>query len=121
VAREDKEHVNTDAMLRLTLENGGGTFDKTGSPIQGEGFVVGVHEGTFISVPLDDVDLFGDAIKLLTGKYTLEYIGTWVNGSVIHIDPVIVVSDRDTALNLGRTFHQKAIYDMNSDKVVEIG
>lgn len=115
--------MNTDAMLRLTLENGGGTFSKDGSPITAKfGYVVGIHTGTFEVVSLDNVDLFGEAVRNVIREYprTDMFVGTWLTGGEIHIDPVIVTFSRKFALKIAKMTNQKAIYDLETGETIDV-
>lgn len=112
--------MNIDQILADTLKNGGTTvFYGRGIPYD-RGFVVGIYPGTFMTVPLDSVDLFPEAVKLVRKDFPyVDGFGTWVNGENIEIDPIAWVAHRKWAVQMAKDYNQKAIFDLSTKEVID--
>lgn len=107
-----------EAIIRITMTNGGGTFDRRGALIEREkGFVVGLVEGTGAILRLEDSELAYGAIKGLLRDYNTLFIGTWLHNGQIHIDPVNIYDNREDAEKMGRFTNQIAIYSFESGEI----
>lgn len=110
-------------LLAATLANGGATFDpRTGMLLQPKrGYAVGMRADTFATLPTDtDADALGAAVTALRYAYPTALVGTWVDGGVIHLDPVEVVASRETAVRLGRERSQLAVYAFATGEEVRL-
>jgi hypothetical protein len=117
------------AAAHHTIVNGGGTFDAvTLTPLTPDhGYAVGLVTGTWrtigsnVSGPWDYAAIA--AAILAAADYTARhyaargvlstdarYVGTWIDGGVIHIDPVAIVDDIREALALGVITHQQSVW-----------
>jgi hypothetical protein len=101
------------SIYRDTLTNGGGTY-----PAAPRGFVVGLCVGSFAKVSVGDELGFVDAVYRLHDAYPNTGFGTWLDGDVIHIDPVIVLPDEPAAKLLANHYAQKAYYNLSAKEVV---
>jgi hypothetical protein len=108
------------AVRRLTLADGGGTFDaQTWAPVKpAEGYAVGVAHGDGANVgPRDDLPW---AIEELVRRYSPLYVGTWVKGLAIILDPITIVATLDEAFRLGRITHQEAVYGFAEGRSIPV-
>ena len=48
------------------------------------------------------------------------YVGLWVDQGKLYIDLSIQFNDKGVAINIGREFKQKAIWDVALDKAIEL-
>lgn len=104
-----------EAIVRITMTYGGGTFDRRGALIERDrGYVVGIHSGTFLIFDLENSELVSEGIQRLLSVYPTAFIGTWFEKGKIHLDPVEIYEDRDSAEGIGRITGQKAIYSFES-------
>lgn len=107
-----------DAIISITMTRGGGTFDRRGALIEREkGFVVGLHNGTWVIMePSESESAYGH-FKSLLGYFPGDFIGTWLNNGKIYIDPVRIYDNRESAEQMGRYLGQKAIYSFESGEI----
>ena len=113
--------MSVNELLRITIDQGGGTFDRYLRPMYPEtGFSVGITEGTFDILPLDDLEGLNEAISRLLAEFPLANIGTWVHDGSIHLDPVLTVDDRLVATNLALGLRQKAIYNFETGETINV-
>ena len=108
-------------IRELTLLQGGGTFTREGLPyFPGSGYAVAVTLGTYakLSTGAD----FGPTVDKLLEDFSggSIFIGTWVQGDTVHLDPVMVLDSLSQALSLGQALKQESIYDFYTDKVIEV-
>lgn len=122
-------------LYARTIANGGGTFNRNGEDVT-HGCSVSVVNGTWQTVAAGDVEAFNDAIRILyfnldgfakpyvneygVRVYSSAYVGTWVDGDTIHIDPVLVVDDESTARTLAIANNQLAYYILHENREVRI-
>ena len=102
-----------DDILTYTLAHGGGTFDsRTLQPVElTAGYAVALATGTAALV--DDVrtGLYPALDNVRRSHPDAPYIGTWRDpDGVVHIDPVVIIPDRASALTLGRALGQLAVW-----------
>jgi hypothetical protein len=46
--------------------------------------------------------------------------GIWAEGQDVYLEPVLVVSDKESALKLARAFEQLAIYDLDTKETIYV-
>jgi hypothetical protein len=111
-------------VLADILAAGGATLDgSTLAPVAPtSGYAVGMLPGT--AVTLDAATVTDAAIRAALARivtaYDAPYVGAWVEGGRIHLDPVEIVTRRAAALTLGRLRMQLAIYDFAAGESVEV-
>lgn len=102
-----------DGMIRYTDQHGGGTFDsRTLAPVElPDGYAVALGPGT-AAVLNGSRRALRLAVEGVRRAYPdAPYIGTWRDAEgVIHLDPVVVLPDRASALALGRALGQLAVW-----------
>jgi len=115
--------VDSHAIVRQTLDNGGATISvETGeSPSSGylvslPGYEVTVDKDSFTS---DSVDNYVSAYREILSRRNT-YLGTWVDGDLVYLDSSIRIADGDTAEDVGRAFSQLAIYNVNDGSVISL-
>lgn len=92
-----------------------------------------LDSGYLVSVPSkyakvltinDDYDMMIKSIEDMTNEINVDglgaYVGLWVNDGKLYIDLSVQFNDRQVAINIGREFKQKAIYDVALDKAIEL-
>lgn len=57
---------------------------------------------------------------LRTSDGEIEFIGFWLDGGKLYVDPVVILSNVFEAVNLGRVEAQKAIYDFAGRESIEL-
>jgi hypothetical protein len=113
----------TSLVAAYTAEHGGGTFESaTLLPFEPkDGYAVGLVSGTPVilsaSGPVECLDKY---VRHIAGEYAAPFVGTWLNGDRIHIDPVEYVNDRERAIGLGRVRGQAAIYDFAAGESIDL-
>lgn len=110
-----------------TLDNGGGTFDRAGEPMQFDsGYAVGLVEGTARKCNTGGLDR-SVAEWLIERNFDrvrhnwpdAAYIGTWVDDKGdVHIDPIDTRLHLFDALQLARKNKQVAIYDFANNEEI---
>lgn len=124
MARIRSIHAATD----YTLANGGGTFevrpDGTLSPVEyrdtADAYVVAIVARDAIVVPADPGSIRLGVARAIREYPDAPYIGTWVNDGQCHVDPVIILPDRESAIRVGRAFSQLAIYNLATDETIDV-
>jgi hypothetical protein len=108
-----------------TIANGGGTFDMHGD--NGDraditaGYAVAIIDGTYRIVSEHDRRAFNDAVHMCIVDFPFATaIGTWVDGGVIHIDPVMVADTEDVARKTAMANHQLAYFNLNTMEEVRL-
>jgi hypothetical protein len=102
-----------------TLVHGGFTMDLLGN-VPVTGFMVSELGG--VEVPLDkfcpaDIEhVIAENKNALFGKGA--YIGTWVDEKTVYIDYSVNFTNLGKALTFGRKNGQKAIYSLDTEKVI---
>ena len=108
-------------VLKLTMEFGGGTFDRNLELVTPEsGFAVGMVRDSYAVFSLDDLDDLNHSILTVLGSFPGAYVGTWLNDGHIHVDPVQIVENRADALELARKMRQKAIYNFSTGETINV-
>jgi hypothetical protein len=112
---------------QYTIENGGGTFRASDlTPVNPtSGYAVAVVRGSAVTLPVrDSLDLLTRitwAIEdQVQGVYGAEYIGTWIDNGIVHIDPVVILPDYGSAVIVGRAFGQDSIYSFLTGRVISL-
>lgn len=110
-------------VMALTAENGGGTFEgKTLLPFTPDsGFAVGIG-GVAIKADCATVETVAILMRAVPGEYMTTYVGTWLQGDVLHIDAVRYFgADRYlAAIAEGEAAGQQAIYDFTDGKDITL-
>jgi hypothetical protein len=108
-----------DSLYTRTIVNGGGTFTRDGQDVT-HGYAVGIVDGTYASCRARDIVSFDDAVRRVIRNYPFAYIGTWLDGDTIHVDPAMVVVNEAEALRLARRNHQLAYYIIHEQREVRL-
>ena len=121
--------MNGREVLADTLMGGGGTYDLSDvERVQpATGYAVGLRGG--VDFPLGNLsdtrleELAQAIILAVAGirKGTASYIGTWIDGDRLYIDPVIIFRDKEVALGRALSEGQLAIYDFTTGESIETG
>ena len=102
-------------LLATIRAKGGATLDAATLTDAGlsDGYAVGMAQGTALMLP-DDADdtTLGLALSLLAGAYDCAFVGAWVADDGVHLDPVAVVPTLSDAMDAGRRYQQRAVYDI---------
>lgn len=107
-------------VLDTTFLNGGGTFDLFGEPISAKtGYVTAISTGTFRQINIDEPDLVLQGILDTYRKFGT-FVGTWIEGNFVHIDPVSVFDARESAEKVARAYKQLAIYDLEAGETIYV-
>lgn len=113
--------MTLNAVLRLTMENGGGTFDHNLELVTpNSGFAVGLVRNSYAILPLEDLEDFNHAILACLGSFPAAYIGTWVHNGSIYIDPVVVIPEKALALEFARQNKQLSIYNFSTGETINV-
>ena len=130
--------MNLRQIFDATLANGGVTVDlKTGAilegqPNSGERYAVALDFGQVLDFGTHPKDVPGAYTNFLEAcaKLLLElrkdghshpdYIGTWIDGNVFYIDPVVLLFGIDGARDIARLNNQKAIYDLQTGTTLQV-
>lgn len=121
VLGETDDHIR--AGIARAKKDGGFTFNRDGSPFEGDGFVVSVASKNVASKDLTPktVRQFADKHgESLTGRNLK--VGLFdMGGGKYSVDLNVVMSSRNDAIKLGRRMNQKSIFDAGEGKVIETG
>jgi len=133
---------NTNEILELTIENGGGTWLRLGrggfcNPNSDDRYVIAAYDGdglvipNFMSQPIDFVtqliDWFASQINRGGEIFTQNgfcnlplnaHFGTWVRGDDLVLDIVELENDFVTAMETAKERNQNAIFDLVEMKEV---
>lgn len=101
-------------VLEATLANGGGTFDRFGTPVIGGGYALSLHPQWTRVVPLENFTETQVQMYFHDFASRDRYIGTWVHEGQVHFDVVTIVDDYDEAMHLAVMNNQKAIFDLST-------
>lgn len=111
----DKQTANR--IVDAAMRDGGGTFSPTGEAVFPEsGYAVGVSPGTWFKT--HSVTQASEAVREMSLIMPDVHVGIWLDRSFIHIDPVVIVSDFDEAVSLGRNKLQVGIYDFAKGQTI---
>jgi len=112
-----------------TLEHGGATvWAGSLEPVNASGWddaawavggAMGIAESTFPVGP-DAPERFLEAIDRLRGEWGVSIIGTWIEDGAIVVDATVVLADRASALEQGREWRQRAIYNLTTGETLEV-
>jgi hypothetical protein len=101
-------------------ENGGGTFDREGNVVEGEGYVVG---GKCDSLEFRDVGSIISLVEYVDAwldRNESSFYGSWVDDGLVYIDAVDVISSYAQAVELGKERNQIAIWDLLAGEEVRL-
>lgn len=109
-------------IARATANNGGCTFDASGSIVERDsGYVVSPypeHGRTFLTSDRKSAIAAKTALfhnHVMNSEWTLpenHYFGTWLDGETLHLDIVVIVDDMTDAMRLAYEHNQLAVYDL---------
>ena len=108
-------------VVRRTLWTGGISIDLDGREPT-EGYMVSVH-GSEVIVQKEEFneDTVRNYIALFKNHIGYgSYLGTWVDGEEVYLDVSVNFHSLSEAIKLGRENNQKAIYSLNTNKVVPL-
>lgn len=114
--------MTPEQAARDTLAHGGGTYAAlTLDPVTPtSGYAVGLVQGTAI-VSYATPAAMAAGIRTVASFYShAAYIGTWVDNGRVHIDPVAIIPDRESALTLARALGQLAVWDFATGTEIEV-
>lgn len=111
-------------LYRYTLNSGGGTFRASTldpvTPAAGYAVALVPNDGG-VQCDATDAAAFMNGIGRVRADYpAAEYIGTWNDGGRVYIDPVAIVADRESALELARRLRQLAVYSFEDAAEVTV-
>ena len=118
-----------EALYNLTLEQGGATVRIADYPEQmvmpTKGFAVGNRSEAIVSDKnSDDIkERFDTAVERLlpwAKEIDVDYLGTWVDGDLIHVEPVDVFASKDFALGVAFARGEDAIYSLADQKEIRM-
>ena len=115
----------TGNLFERTIANGGGTFDMHGDNGNRaditSGYAVAIVDGTYRTASIHDRRSFNDAVHMCTVDFPFATaIGTWVDGDIIHIDPVMIADSEDVARAVAVANNQLAYFNLNTMEEVRI-
>jgi hypothetical protein len=95
------------------------------------GYQHGVRSGYMVSIPGHEVKVpFVDVSIRVVTEYIIQhgesltndqrYLGAWLDAGQVYFDVSVNFSDRDTALEMGRRWGQKAIWDVVNCQAIEV-
>jgi hypothetical protein len=118
-------------LYRLTLENGGATVrvkdypEKIVSPTKG--FAVGnnsealvLHNARGPQAPKIFDNFIDRQLIWASGSGEFEYLGTWLDGDELYVEPVDVFADKSFALGVAWARGEKAAFDLENKKEIRI-
>ena len=100
------------ATLADLAQDGGGTYEaETYLPFRPtSGFAVGIG-GARIPAAAYDIQTAYWLLRAVSTEYEANYVGTWLDGGMVHVDAVRYIRDLSSAVVLARAMGQEAIYD----------
>ena len=116
--------MNLRQFYAQTLSNGGASYSILSGELNPDnGYFVSIaNKG--ITVDLNNFNqkvvadfITQNAIQLNQLKY---FVGSWVENGVVYLDVTVQVTDKRNALELAYRNGQKAIYDANVGKVIDL-
>lgn len=109
-------------IARATANNGGCTFDASGSIVERDsGYVVSPypeHGRTFLTSDRKSAIAAKTALfhnHVMNSGWIMptdHYFGTWLDGETLHLDIVVIVDDMTDAMRLAYEHNQLAVYDL---------
>jgi len=124
----EQNKSNAKKLIDLTLKNGGVSFNNDLEPLTlKEGFAVGIkpmkevyenfsNDEKDIESILNTLEPFNAHCIDEMGKGYKAFYGLWVSElGVFYLDGCIQILDYQTAVNYGKHFNQKAIYDFKNE------
>ena len=111
-------------ILADILAAGGATLDgSTLDPVApARGYAVGLALDTAVTLDASTATdaALRAALAQVVADYRPPYVGAWVDGGRIHLDPVAIVARRRAALALGKATRQLAVYDFATGESVGV-
>lgn len=80
------------------------------------GYAVAIHSGTAVKVTaFDEYGTFhaplASAVRAVRDTFRPPFVGVWIDDhGTAHVDPVVILPDRESAEIVGRAFGQESIY-----------
>jgi hypothetical protein len=121
---------NLKEFVASTIENGGATMNVATGDVPTSGYVVSTqgNEQTFQLFGNEVVKeiLISGAVKLFLEEnivefvYAENFIGSWIDDGVLYLDISNVYDNEHDALRVAVANKQKAYYDLNNAKTIEI-
>lgn len=140
--------TNAEFAAETTIRDGGGTFTTSTlrMTLRASGYAVAIsHNDDARNVRIGDVDAFiadhpmhdraavadtfgranvaNVAEKIMTVARTFAdapFIGTWMDGGRVYVDPVVILPDRASAVIVAQAFAQRAIYNFATQTAEDI-
>lgn len=100
-------------MARDVARSGGSTRGRDGSTPE-SGFVVARGTACYRLAPHDAPGLVRALGTLLAARRRHAWFGAWLHDGELHVEPVEVVPDRETAVRLGRERAQHSVFDLST-------
>jgi hypothetical protein len=110
--------MNNKEIIKETLKNGGLTLDLKAK----KGFMCSIYgmEKTFTIDHLEELEKELDNYKRIAKTKKGLYVGLWVNDNIIYLDLSKLYKSKSQAIKKGIENKQKAIYDLEHQKDIEI-
>ena len=113
--------ARANGVRAITLANGGGTFGAKSwaSYAPSSGYAVGIANGDGGITDIANGDL-AYLLEQVERIYEPKFIGTWVCGDHIVVDPITIVPTIEEARAIGKITHQEAIYSFAEAKSITL-
>jgi hypothetical protein len=109
-------------VVEDTLSRGGGTYKAADltpvAPLRM--WAVGLQGGTRLPLQSLSSATLAQAFDKVAARSGVGYLGTWVDGDTVYVDPVVLEPDVKVALSLARIHKQRAIYNLHSHETREV-
>lgn len=105
-----------DRIAKVTVENGGATFTRTGEIVTTGYAVAGVADAVRIPV----ADFTADALAAAIAAFDAETFGTWIEEGEVWIEPSEVYEDRETADRIAKARHEIAYFNITDAEEVRL-
>lgn len=112
-----------EAIAAYVADNGGGTFDATGWPVEpANGYAVGMAPGFASILPGSATPLrLATAMRRVQQEWESRFVGVWVtDDGKLAIDPVRILTYKGAALDLARDNAQRAIWGFAEGVAIEV-
>jgi len=119
------EKLTTNIFNDILNGSAGGTYQIDGTKVDYKtGYFVGVQG---FNVPRDyfinpkyPINTLALHLTSLFDLVNIPFVGYWVNKNIVYIDSVIWTANLDHAIEVGKLYDQKAIYDIDNSKDIEL-
>ena len=112
-------------LIIKAIKNGGATWGELFNDItETSGYLVSLpdnerkHDINDINGVLNEVWRLQGVIQKRQ-RYNM-YVGLWVDGSTVYTDTSILIADKAKAIELGKLYKQKAIYDLDKQESIRL-